>query len=128
MDEVNHDYGTESEPTVICFDCLNNVVNNQPRSDAAPEPDLDRVAMADMREILGLTRQATPGAAAPKPKMTIKKPEGMSREVFALLHADPSSSIPLVPTQSPRDAFKEKHSRIIGCDIHTIYSLCKESC
>mmetsp|Transcript_46977 Transcript_46977/g.77749 ORF Transcript_46977/g.77749 Transcript_46977/m.77749 type:complete len:418 (-) Transcript_46977:283-1536(-) len=73
--------------------------------------------MSDFKDILGLPRQNSgESTPAPRPsKQTIKKPAGMSREVFALLHQDASSTgVPLVPTPAPEDTFKEKQSRIIG--------------
>ena len=57
----------------------------------------------DARDILGIDGAAA-GSAAPKPRASkpqIKKPEGMSREVFALLLQDARegrTQIPVVPT------------------------------
>ena len=75
--------------------------------------------MADARDILGLgegSAQAAPRARAPKP--TMKKPEGMSREVFALLVQDASSAaaqgISLAPTPKVPEAFKERKTRVVG--------------
>lgn len=74
----------------------------------------------DARDILGIDRSAAPAGPRPRPsKPTIKKPEGMSREVFALLVQDAAkaggtSSIPLVPTQVPQDTFKEQKRRVVG--------------
>lgn len=71
----------------------------------------------DARDILGIDPSAA-GAAAPRPRASkpqIKKPEGMSREVFALLVQDARegrTQIPVVPTAA--DNFKEKRHRVIG--------------
>lgn len=69
----------------------------------------------DIKDILGISRDA--GPAQPRaPKQTIKKPEGMSREVFALLQQDATATgVPLVPTPA-QETFKQKHSRVIGWD------------
>ncbi|KAL1529552.1 hypothetical protein AB1Y20_000496 [Prymnesium parvum] len=75
--------------------------------------------MGDIKDILGISRESG-AAAAPKPaRPTIKKPEGMSREVFQLLvgdstiHAGPQG-LPAMPLHSPKEAFKEKRARVIG--------------
>mmetsp|Transcript_20955 Transcript_20955/g.70362 ORF Transcript_20955/g.70362 Transcript_20955/m.70362 type:complete len:417 (-) Transcript_20955:241-1491(-) len=58
--------------------------------------------MGDVRDILGVAKRA--GPAAPKAvKPREKKPEGVSREVYALL--DKNQDVPLVPTDL---ALKEK--------------------
>ena len=53
--------------------------------------------MSDIKDILGISRDASAGASRPRaPKPSVKKPEGMSREVFALLHQDGGgSTVPL---------------------------------
>jgi len=74
----------------------------------------------DARDILGIDRSAAPAGPRPRPsKPTIKKPEGMSREVFALLVQDAAkaggtSSISLMPTPVPQDTFKEQKRRVVG--------------
>ena len=70
--------------------------------------------MGDIKDILGISRSAAP--AAPRAKQpTIKKPKGMSREVFALLVADSQSSgVPLAPTDAPDEVLKAKRTHIIG--------------
>ena len=75
--------------------------------------------MGDIKDILGIKGAAGPPAPrAPKPSM--KKPEGMSREVFALLHHDSvakGSAVPIVPTVAPNAGVKEKtSSRLVGWD------------
>jgi hypothetical protein len=73
--------------------------------------------MSDFRDILGLGKHEPGAAPARKPKLSIQKPEGMSREVFALLNQDGiPGSAPLVPAPSPKDTFKEKIGRVIGWD------------
>ena len=74
--------------------------------------------MGDIKDILGIDKNA---AAVPRQrpsKVAIKKPEGMSREVFALLVQDASaagsSSIPIMPTPAPKDSFKERKTRVVG--------------
>ena len=75
----------------------------------------------DARDILGLgggTDGAAVVAKARAPKPVFKKPEGMSREVFALLVQDATSAaaqgISLVPTPTPTEAFKERKTRVVG--------------
>ena len=74
--------------------------------------------MSDFRDILGLGKHEPGAAPARRPKPSVQKPEGMSREVFALLHNDGDSmhapAVPLVPTTAPPDGFKEKEHRLIG--------------
>lgn len=73
--------------------------------------------MSDFRDILGLAKPEPGAAPARKQKLSIVKPEGMSREVFALLNQDGKGipgAPPLVPTPSPKEAFKEKLGRVIG--------------
>lgn len=71
----------------------------------------------DARDILGIDASAA-ASAAPRPRSSkpqIKKPEGMSREVFALLVQDARegrTQIPVVPTADTN--FKEKRHRVIG--------------
>ena len=88
----------------------------------------DRGVMGDVKDILGLS-----GFSAPAPraaKQTIKKPEGMSREVFQLLLQDAqatgTSALPLMPTQSPTEAFKQKRTRIIGWDWRSFTNSARE--
>ena len=89
-----------------------------PREPAARREARPR-AMGDIKDILGIKGAAGPPAPrAPKP--SIKKPEGMSREVFALLHHDSvakGSAVPIVPTVAPDAGVKEKtSSRLVGWD------------
>ena len=75
--------------------------------------------MADIKDILGLARDpAREGVAAPRAKkVQMKKPEGMSREVFALLQQDAEAgrtSVPLAPTGRTDGLLKEKRSRMVG--------------
>ena len=76
--------------------------------------------MGDAADILGIDRSAGPSAPRPRaPKQTIKKPEGMSREVFALLlqeaEASGGTGLPaLMPTPTPKDTFKERKTRVVG--------------
>ena len=75
--------------------------------------------MSDFRDILGLGKHEPGAAPARRPKLAVQKPEGMSREVFMLLNQDGAGipgSVPLVPTPSPKDAFKQKVGRVIGWD------------
>lgn len=52
--------------------------------------------MSDVKDILGVPRDGTPAQAAPVPKKEkLKRPEGMSREAFALLSGGLN---PLAPT------------------------------
>lgn len=87
--------------------------------------------MGDIKDILGLSRTSS-AAAAPKPaKPTIKKPEGMSREVFQLLVQDCASAggapgLPVIPALSPKDTFKEKRARVIGWDWKAFTSSARE--
>ena len=74
---------------------------------------------SDMRDILGIGPSAGPSVPRPRPSKTaIKKPEGMSREVFALLVQDATSSgaagVPLVPTPEVPEAFKQRNKRVTG--------------
>jgi len=85
--------------------------------------------MGDIKDILGLSRSGS--APAPRaPKTTIKKPEGMSREVFQLLVQDAQSSgtpgLPLMPTQSPKETFKQKRTRIIGWEWRAFSSSARD--
>ena len=73
----------------------------------------------DARDILGI--DASAGGSAPRPrasKPSIKKPEGMSREVFALLLQDikegRADASMLVPTPAAKDQFKERKTRVVG--------------
>ena len=71
--------------------------------------------MGDIKDILGISRSASSGPAPRAKQPSIKKPKGMSREVFALLVADSQSSgVPLAPTDAPEEAFKAKRTHIIG--------------
>ena len=75
--------------------------------------------MADIKDILGLSRDpAREGMAAPRvKKVQMKKPEGMSREVFALLQQDAEAgrtSVPIAPTGRTDGLLKEKRSRMVG--------------
>ena len=74
--------------------------------------------MADIKDILGISRDASAGVAQPRAKkQQMKKPEGMSREVFALLQQDAEagrSSVPLAPTTHTDGLLKEKRSRMVG--------------
>ena len=52
--------------------------------------------MSDVKDILGVPRDGTPAQSAPAPKKEkLKRPEGMSREAFALLSGGLN---PLAPT------------------------------
>lgn len=73
--------------------------------------------MGDIKDILGLSRNSSVAPRAPK--LVVKKPEGMSREVFALLSHDATAAggspvLSLVPTPKVSEGFKEKRSVIIG--------------
>jgi DNA methyltransferase 1-associated protein 1 len=74
--------------------------------------------MSDIKDILGISRDASAGASRPRaPKPSVKKPEGMSREVFALLHQDGGgSTVPLAPTSAAvnEGLLKEKRARMVG--------------
>lgn len=58
--------------------------------------------MTDVLDILDIDRDAGPSQKSNKkkrqPEQTFKKPEGMNREVYALLYADNKDSAPLIPT------------------------------
>lgn len=58
--------------------------------------------MGDVLDILELDRDAGSSQKSNKkkrqPEQSFKKPEGMNREVFALLYADNKDSTPLIPT------------------------------
>eukprot|EP00899_Mesostigma_viride_P024716 jgi/Mesvir1/5429/Mv15489-RA.1 len=58
----------------------------------------------DVKDILGLPRDAAPAPARPKPAPSMKKPEGISREVFALTGGIP----PVVPSVDVIAGLKEK--------------------
>jgi DNA methyltransferase 1-associated protein 1 len=60
--------------------------------------------MADMKDILGVPRNAAPTEdKKPEKKERVKRPEGMSREAFALL----GGSNPIIPRHM-LDGFKKK--------------------
>ena len=66
--------------------------------------------MADVKDILGMPRALDKSEAQPKPKeQRAKRPEGMSREAFALL----DGSHPIVPSSFAADLAKKQvgHSR-----------------
>jgi DNA methyltransferase 1-associated protein 1 len=64
--------------------------------------------MADARDILGVERGgATPAERKPEKKERMKRPEGMSREAFALL----SGSNPLITTQLMEGLKKSKKDK-----------------
>lgn len=64
--------------------------------------------MADARDILGVDRGAAPpGERKPEKKERMKRPEGMSREAFALL----SGSNPLITTQLMEGLKKSKKDK-----------------
>lgn len=74
--------------------------------------------MSDIKDILGISRDAS---AAPRPrpsKQIMKKPVGMSREVFALLNQDVkegNAPLTLAPSAGQADALlKEKRTRMVG--------------
>ena len=74
--------------------------------------------MSDIKDILGISRDAS---AAPRPRPTkqiMKKPVGMSREVFALLNQDVkegNAPLTLAPSAGQPDALlKEKRTRMVG--------------
>ena len=76
--------------------------------------------MSDVKDILGLSRDPDGKAkAAPRAKkVQMKKPEGMSREVFALLQQEAEAgraTVPLAPTVRDDGLLKEKRSRMVGC-------------
>lgn len=74
----------------------------------------------DARDILGIAPgEAAGGPRARVAKPAMKKPEGMSREVFALLVQDAAAAaaqgITLAPAPKvPVDAFKERNKRVVG--------------
>jgi DNA methyltransferase 1-associated protein 1 len=72
----------------------------------------------DARDILGIEGSASAAPRPRAPKPSIKKPEGMSREVFALLVQDAASAaaqgISLAPTPAVSEAFKERKTRVVG--------------
>ena len=75
--------------------------------------------MSDVKDILGLSRDPDGKAkAAPRAKkVQMKKPEGMSREVFALLQQEAEAgraTVPLAPTVRDDGLLKEKRSRMVG--------------
>ena len=73
--------------------------------------------MSDIKDILGISRDASGGAQRPRPSKqpSMKKPVGMSREVFALLQQDAAAGLPLAPTTGSTDGLlKEKRSRLVG--------------
>ena len=75
--------------------------------------------MADIKDILGLSRDpAREAMAAPRvKKVQMKKPEGMSREVFALLQQDAEAgrtTVPIAPTGRTDSLLKEKRTRMVG--------------
>ena len=62
--------------------------------------------MSDLRDILGLGKHEPGAPHSRRPKLSVAKPEGMSREVFALLNQDGKGlpgAVALVPTPSPRE-------------------------
>ena len=61
--------------------------------------------MADVKDILGMSRASDRPEAQPKPKeQKAKRPEGMSREAFALL----DGSHPIVPSSFAADLAKKQ--------------------
>jgi DNA methyltransferase 1-associated protein 1 len=65
--------------------------------------------MADARDILGVDRPAgAPAPAKPEKKERMKRPEGMSREAFALL----SGSNPIMTTQLMEGLTKGKKDKL----------------
>lgn len=72
--------------------------------------------MGDIKDILGLSRTSSATPAVKPARPTLKKPEGMSREVFQLLVQDSATpgGLPAMPSLSPREGFKEKRARVIG--------------
>jgi len=88
--------------------------------------------MGDIKDILGIDRSAAPAGPRPRaPKSTIKKPEGMSREVFALLVQDTGSgagaALPLVPTPAAAvEGFKERKTRVVGWEWREFSNAARE--
>lgn len=63
--------------------------------------------MADVKDILGMPRASDKTEVQPKPKeQRAKRPEGMSREAFALL----DGSHPIVPSSFVSDMAKKQVS------------------
>ena len=82
-------------------------------------PQSRGAGMSDVKDILGLSRDPDGKAkAAPRAKkVQMKKPEGMSREVFALLQQEAEAgraTVPLAPTVRDDGLLKEKRSRMVG--------------
>ena len=102
-------------PFLAGGEALREVLRAQRRPPLSQQHD----AMADARDILGIDASAAPAGPRPRAsKQSIKKPEGMSREVFALLVQDASSAaaqgISLAPTPKVSEAFKERKTRVTG--------------
>ena len=66
--------------------------------------------MADVKDILGMSRATDRAEAQPKAKeQKAKRPEGMSREAFALL----DGSHPIVPSSFVADLAKKQVSTLM---------------